>query len=136
MKSVFVDSFYWIARLDPMDQWHSRAKEADATLAGCRLYTTYEILTELLAFYAGRGAYLRKAAAATVSRILANPNITVVPQTRELFEAAFGRYKDRLDKEWSLTDCISMLVMERNEIVEVLTHDKHFSQAGFKALLV
>jgi predicted nucleic acid-binding protein len=135
MNVVFVDSVYWIARLDPRDQWHSKSKEADRALAGYRLYTTYEIMTELLAFYAGRGMILRRAAADTVARILANPNITVVPQTRELFEAAFSRYTERVDKEWSLTDCISMLVMERNGIAGVLTHDMHFSQAGFKVLL-
>lgn len=52
------------------------------------------------------------------------------------FERALGRYGERLDKGWSLTDCQSMLVMEDRGIEEVLSADRHFIQAGFRALLV
>jgi type I restriction enzyme R subunit len=64
-----------------------------------------------------------------------NPNITVVPQTRDLFRRAVDRYENRGDKEWSLTDCASFLVMEELGIKEALAHDHHFEQAGFTALL-
>jgi predicted nucleic acid-binding protein len=41
----------------------------------------------------------------------------------------------RPDKDWSLTDCISFVVMENQDITEALTADRHFVQAGFTALL-
>jgi uncharacterized protein len=41
----------------------------------------------------------------------------------------------RRDKEWSLTDCISFVVMKERGLTEALTADHHFEQAGFKALL-
>jgi predicted nucleic acid-binding protein len=44
-------------------------------------------------------------------------------------------YRNRADKNWSLTDCISFVVMKRKGITEALTGDHHFEQAGFKALL-
>jgi len=44
-------------------------------------------------------------------------------------------YCDRLDKEWSLTDCVSIAVMERDQIKEAFTSDHHFEQAGFIKLL-
>jgi predicted nucleic acid-binding protein len=44
-------------------------------------------------------------------------------------------YDSRPDKQWSLTDCISFVVMQDRGIVEALTGDHHFEQAGFTALL-
>lgn len=44
-------------------------------------------------------------------------------------------YAARLDKGWSLTDCISFVVMQQHGIREALTGDRHFAQAGFVALL-
>ncbi len=41
----------------------------------------------------------------------------------------------RLDKDWSLTDCISFAVMQERSLTEALTSDHHFEQAGFTALL-
>jgi len=89
MKRVFVDSFYWIARLDPHQDWHKKAKEIEPALVGSRLLTTYEVLTEVLAFYSKRGPILRRAAAEWMDGVLADPNITVVPRTKELFVAGY-----------------------------------------------
>ncbi len=44
-------------------------------------------------------------------------------------------YRGRPDKEWSLTDCISFVVMRDEHLTEALTADRHFEQAGFKPLL-
>jgi predicted nucleic acid-binding protein len=44
-------------------------------------------------------------------------------------------YRGRPDKEWSLTDCISFVVMGERSLTEALTSDHHFEQAGFTALL-
>ena len=41
----------------------------------------------------------------------------------------------RLDKDWSLTDCISFIVMRRRGLTDALTSDHHFEQAGFTILL-
>jgi predicted nucleic acid-binding protein len=52
-----------------------------------------------------------------------------------LFREAVERYNQRPDKSWGLTDCASFLIMEERGISEALTHDEHFVQAGFAALL-
>jgi hypothetical protein len=39
------------------------------------------------------------------------------------------------DKNWSLTDCASFLIMEEERLAAALTHDRHFTQAGFQTLL-
>ena len=61
--------------------------------------------------------------------------ITIVPATRKLLEDGISLYRYRRDKDWLLTDCISFVVMEDEQIADALTGDKHFEQAGFNALL-
>ena len=69
-------------------------------------------------------------------KLRANPNITITAASAELFERGCRLYADRPDKDWSLTDCISFVVMEEKAITEALTADHHFEQAGFNALLL
>jgi predicted nucleic acid-binding protein len=63
------------------------------------------------------------------------PGTTIVPATRQLPADGVHLYNHRRDKDWPLTDCISFVVMEDEGILEALTGDRHFEQAGFKALL-
>ena len=70
-----------------------------------------------------------------MERIRSDPRVHIEPQTPELFADAFERLRQRLDKEWSITDCASFLVMERLGIWQALTGDHHFEQAGFVAML-
>ena len=62
-------------------------------------------------------------------------DVAIIGDDRELFESGIRMYREREDKDWSLTDCISFVVMEREEIRDALTADHHFEQAGFHALL-
>jgi uncharacterized protein len=134
MRRLFADAFYWIALLHEGDQWHRRVIAFTETLAAYHLYTTEMVFGEYLATYSARGAYLRQQAAATVRRLLASPEVTVIPQTSALFMEGLTLYESRLDKEYSLTDCISMHVMRREGLTEVLTNDRHFTQEGFHIL--
>jgi len=77
----------------------------------------------------------RGRAAVTVRRLLINPDIRVIPQSRESFIAGLDLFQSRPDKGYSLTDCISMQTMRREGLTEVLTSDRHFEQEGFRALL-
>jgi len=94
------------------------------------------VLTELFNMLAGKGEYLRIAAARLFETLSSAPNYEVVPQTSIIFREAVQFYKDRPDKDWGLTDCTSFLIMNRKGIIEALTPDRHFAQAGFQALLM
>ena len=133
MRRLFADAFYWIALLHESDQWHRRVIQFTETLAAHHTYTTDAVFDEYLATYSARG-YLRQEAAATVRRLLASPEVTVIPQTHALFLEGLALYEARPDKEYSLTDCISMQVMRREGLTEVLTNDRHFTQEGFHIL--
>ena len=78
---------------------------------------------------------LRASILAAVDAISANPNTEVVPQTAMLFRDALGFYRTHQDKEWGLTDCSSFIIMRQRGLTEALTFDRHFEQAGFRALL-
>jgi len=135
MRSIFADTFYWIALLNPRDQAHDLALSASKALGAVRIVTTEEVLTELLNFFGSRGPYLRRAAAALVDRMQSDRRIQVVPQTHAGFLAGCLLYQARPDKGYSLTDCISMDVMRRDGLSDVLASDEHFPQEGFCCLL-
>jgi predicted nucleic acid-binding protein len=70
-----------------------------------------------------------------VDSLLTDARVTIVPPTKQLFDQGIDLYDSRPDKEWSLTDCISFVVMQQLQLSEALTGDRHFEQAGFRALL-
>ncbi|MGH7794701.1 MAG: type II toxin-antitoxin system VapC family toxin [Candidatus Binatia bacterium] len=135
MRSIFADAGYFIALLNPKDDLHAKAKSVSDELEQARLITSEMVLAEVLAFFADKGPLLREAASNAATQLCNNPNVTVVPQTSLQFRAALDLYRARSDKEWSLIDCASVLIMQSENIAEALTHDHHFEQAGFKALL-
>ena len=81
------------------------------------------------------GAATRTTAAYGFERISHDPRIEVVPHRGDLSADAIRLFTARSDKNWSLTDCLSFVVMERKGIREALTADTHFEQAGFHAIL-
>ena len=64
-----------------------------------------------------------------------DPSVTIIPSGPELFAQGLALYSSRKDKEWTLTDCTSFVVMKREGLVEASTGDRHFTHAGFVALL-
>ena len=130
MKQIFADTFYWVALINKKDNWHQRVIEVTSTLKNVEIVTTDEVLIEVLNFLSAI-VPLRRRTVQFIDDIMQNTHIKVIPQNRESFLEGFNLYRRRLDKEYSLTDCISMTVMQRLKINEVLTHDNHFKQEGF-----
>jgi len=135
MRYVFADTYYWIALLNDRDQGHAAARAITQALRHAAIVTSQEVLTEVLTFFCEQGRQVRLTAAAFVRQILANPAITVHPQSDQSLRDGLALYEARPDKGYSLTDCISMLIMRQHGITEVLTNDTHFAQDGFIRLL-
>jgi predicted nucleic acid-binding protein len=135
MRSVFADTLYWVAIVNPNDPWAESAKKAKGVLGSVRLLTTDEVLTEFLAALSRGGEHLRCQAVKMVRAILGNPNVRVLAQSRDSFLQGVELYEQRPDKEYSLTDCISMKAMWSESVSEVLTNDHHFAQEGFRVLI-
>lgn len=134
MPPAFVDSAYYIAILLKTDDLHERALQLSPTTDGPTV-TTDGVCMEVLAHVSDRGPHLRALGLRLFDGLRADPNVTIVRQTPELFDAGIELYRQRPDKGYSLTDCISMLVCRQLGIVDVLTHDRHFEQEGFRILL-
>ena len=135
MPAVFADTGYWIALWDPEDSLNERAIIIGERLGESAIVTSRLVLTEVLNYMAGRGAYRRRLTARMVQELEDNPDVTIIPQTDAQFRAAVQRYAARGDQRWSLTDCASFLAMEERGITEALAYDRDFEQAGFVALL-
>src|SRR6516162_3646746 len=121
-RTLFADAFYWVALIFPRDAFHARVRSFSATLASARLVTTDEVLNH----FSHLGPIWRAKVAALVHNVRSDPNVDVLPQTRADFDAALALYEARPDKEYSLTDCRSMVAMRDHGLTEVLTHDHHF----------
>ncbi len=135
MKEGFADSVYWIALINPRDQWRPAAIAASQDLAGATIYTTDEVLIETVNHFAEAGEHFRGLVSREIQSILLAPEVSILDATHDNFLNGLEMFRNRPDKGYSVTDCISMLSMKEHRISEVLTKDDHFTQEGFIALL-
>lgn len=137
MRQVFVDSAHYIAVLNRRDGLHQRALRVAHVLEeeSARFVTTDAILVEVLTHQSSFGPEPRAVAAELVDQLHRSASIEVVPQTPALFAAGVDLYRRRLDKSYSMVDCMSMVVCRGHGIQDVLTADRDFEQEGFTILL-
>ena len=132
MTLQFVDTYYLLALVNSRDKDHAAAiQHSQGRTVG--LLTTTWVLVEFADALCAVDT--RGRAAQFIRGFRGEPFVEVVPPTGKQFERAMVRYEQRTDKDWSLTDCLSFLVMEERGITDALTADHHFEQAGFRALM-
>lgn len=132
MNRVFVDTWFYLAALNPADASHARA------LAFSRADRWHRVTTDFVVMEVGDALCQpgnRLVFATFFDWLSQHTGTTVLPASRQLLSDAVQLYRARPDKDWPLTDCTSFVVMQDQGIVDALTGDKHFEQAGFKALL-
>jgi uncharacterized protein len=132
MIKVFADTSYYIALLGEYDQHHATAVAHAQAFYGEIISTDFVLLEvgNWLSRTADRLIFLR-----LLEMLEKDSQTTVIPATRELFNAGHSLFARRMDKDWSLTDCTSFAVMHEQRLSEALTADHHFEQAGFVVLL-
>ena len=132
MNRVFADTWFYLAALNPSDPYHARALAVTHTDRRHRVTTDWVLVEvgDALCRHGNRDVFSR-----FYDWIRQHAGTTIVPASRQLLEDGIHLYRFRRDKDWPLTDCISFVVMEDERILEALTGDRHFEQAGFTALL-
>ena len=127
----FADSFYFIALLNPDDRSNKAVWEFNEQYRGRIITTEYVLLEVANALTAPK---YRTNTARFIKKLYEGEDVNIIPASHHLLSLGLSLYQERDDKNWSLTDCISFIVMERENITEALTGDRHFQQAGFKAV--
>ena len=126
MNKFFLDSAYAIALSAVTDQYHNKAEilarqiETDAI----QMITTRAVILEIGNALAS--IRYRAAAIELLDSLEEDPNVKIIALSEELYNRAMELYRQRPDKEWGLTDCVSFVVMQDYGITEALTTDEHF----------
>jgi uncharacterized protein len=132
VKTTFLDTSYLLALVLTDDVLHERADRWRNRVTGELLTTEYVLLEFVDALSEPR---LRSVAVQTVSLLRSRSAVRIVPATTVLMDEGLAFFAAHADKSWSLTDCISFLLMQRERLTDALTSDRHFEQAGFRAML-
>ena len=131
MKPLFADAFFYVACLNRADQHHEKVMAVARQPAG-RMVITRWVLMEVADALAA--SVSRSKLAGFVRALEMDVETTIVEARPTLFQRGLKLYDERPDKEWTLTDCISFVVMADEGLTDALTGDHHFEQAGFRAL--
>jgi predicted nucleic acid-binding protein len=136
-RSVFVDTSDWARYLNRLDPLHSEAAKAfkQAVGLGNSLVTTNYVLSELVPLMSVRMRIKRLDVLAAMERVRQLDFLTVVYIDHAHDDSAWMLLRQYSDKEWSLVDAASFVVMQSMGITEALTTDHHFEQAGYIRLL-
>ena len=105
---IFVDTGYLLAVLNPRDELFERAQRWAATIDE-RLITTEYVLWELVNSFSD--PVDRPKAHAAIDEIRSSASWKLVYATPELFSDGLTFHGLRADKDWSLTDCVSFMIM-------------------------
>jgi uncharacterized protein len=133
MKTYFADTSYWLALELGDDQNHGAALEHWQNLVKTNfaIVTTSYVFDETVTYLNSRNHHGK--AVEVGENLLLSPTIELVHIDENLFFEGWTMFQKYQDKRYSLTDCISFIVMKQKELDIALTFDKHFVQAGFNS---
>jgi|ERR1051326_5494614 predicted nucleic acid-binding protein len=129
---MLLDTSGLMCLFDRRDFRHADAETFYDT-ATTRLTHSY-VFAEFVALSNARGAPLIPALE-FVADLQDDEELEVVWVDESLHREALDFLRERADKDWSLCDAVSILLMQRRGIEEALTTDHHFEQAGLRRLL-
>jgi hypothetical protein len=129
---VFADAFFYVALINRRDEHHARVMVWVDAFEG-EIVTTQWVLTEVADAFAN--SHARRGLRKGFEALARHPATRIIPVSPGHFDRGLELYDGRPDKAWSLTDCISFIIMKEEGLTDALTGDRHFEQAGFRALL-
>ncbi len=135
-RAVFIDTAGWIALIHRGDVLHQQATRIYKSFGKIRRVTTDAVIIETCNAFSK--AFTKPLAVAFLDKVKLAQDLGILEiaqLTEGLLKDGLHLFKSRKDKDWSLTDCISFVVMRKNGIKKALTSDHHFIQAGFEKLL-
>jgi len=134
VRRIFVDTSAWCAIEDRNDTHHEACLKFKDEMAGvCELVTTDYVLDETYTLLLMNIGYEGTVGFHRNIEQMARAGILHIEQiTRNLYEEAWKTFEQfNQDKQWSFTDCTSLVVMKHQDIEEVFAFDHHFEQMRF-----
>jgi uncharacterized protein len=131
---LFVDTSAWYATLDTSEADHPQAALLANRIANAstQLIITNLVRAEAHALMLNRlGHYI---ADHFLKGLAQNPTLTIVHVTEQEELQALALLDRYQDKDFSLTDAASFLVMRQLHITHAFTFDRNFAQYGFTML--
>ncbi len=137
MIERFVDTSGWAEWADQTLQFHAQAVQrfAEVWNQGGRLITTDLVLIELAALLTRPLRMPKPDQIRLLDAIQSDSSVVIIAFDTALKQATWNLWKARPDKEWSVVDCASFIVMQQRKLTEAITADHHFEQAQFVRLL-
>ena len=135
MAVTFVDTVALIALVNGRDSLHESAIEIFSKLRkqNSSFVTSEFVLVEFANTLSASD--FRERASTFIQGLQTSEDFEIIESSSQLFSRGFELYRNRVDKDWSLVDCISFVIMNEQQITEAFTQDRHFEQAGFSKLL-
>jgi uncharacterized protein len=136
MNTWLVDTGFVIALAAPRDHYHVAAQRLAQTITDKQITL---VVTEAVILEVGAAlskVEYRSDAVQLIASLYDDESVQVIACSPALMQRALALFKQRLDKDWSLCDCVSFVTMSDSGISNALSTDHHFEQAGFSALLL
>ena len=133
MMKTLIDTSFVVALINKKDEDHEKALELSFNFNRKPTIITDAVLLEI---GNSLSRHFKKECVETIEGFFESEEVEVIRLDESLFNKAFELYKIHADKTWGLVDCISFVVMKEQNITDALTGDKHFTQAGFRALML
>jgi predicted nucleic acid-binding protein len=132
--TYFIDTWFWAALLNKRDPHHKVARRLSAKVSQSKVVTSQLVLMELLSFCSKMGPDIRTACVELVRKLKVAPNTIVFPHSDQLYCQSLALYAQHNDKDWSLVDCASFIIMQEKGIHIAVSGDHHFEQRGYQLL--
>lgn len=128
---IFIDTGAFLARYIERDQYHNVAAQHWRTLQDDRrrCFTSNFVLDETITLLARRSTY--QFAAQRARNLFESTRLTILRPDENDELAALERFQKYADHGVSFTDCVSFVLMERQNIKSAFSFDRHFTIPGF-----
>jgi len=137
MNGLFIDTSGWGNLFDSSQPYHFQATEIylSAKAEDQKVITTNYVIVELVSLLISPLRVPRQKIIQFISGLKLSPYLKIIHIDASLDDQAWQFFQKHQDKDWSLVDCSSFVIMNQINIAEALTSDHHFEQAGFIRLL-
>ncbi|MBE9221760.1 type II toxin-antitoxin system VapC family toxin [Cyanobacterium stanieri LEGE 03274] len=137
ISNIFVDTSGWGNLVDSSQNYHQDAVKIYRQIIQNKkkLITTNYIISELSVLLSSPLHIPRVKIIEFINSLKISNHVNIIHVDEYIDSLAWDLFKNRPDKNWSLVDYSSFILMKEKRLTQALTNDHHFEQAGLIRLL-